>query len=118
MIKIRTKKVISKNGAKMREILDIEGVMDQKDLPVAYLTGLPQFYMEVVQGYNVCTVHNLSEGDMYTIHLCCSSRHLIEEGDWQETLGNLREAGEKLHTIRKDIKKKGKSWKGEETVTI
>lgn len=108
-IKIETEKTVSKDGIVGRIIKSVEGVISITDLPKKYISG-PYFSnmddaIDFRGGWEIPT-YDLRIG------------RFIDETQFQETLIAIKVAGQRLHDINAEIRKKKESWKGTETILI
>jgi len=115
VIKIKTKKKVIR-GEKVREIIEVTGVILQESLPKSYFETVPYIekgrfnsgkeYVSIflVNGVGGCT---LEAGEQFG------------EKAWEETfLPGIKKAGEKLHQLRIQEKQLKEDWEGEETFVI
>lgn len=110
MLKITTEKIVER-GEPKRRITAITGLMKNKDLPRAYIKGVPRIEengnLFLRDDRSLWFVRSLLPGTKY------------DEEFWSRTiLPQIKEAGEKLHSLRQEEKKLKETWKGEETFVI
>lgn len=109
-MKIKVEKVV-KNGLPHRKILDWSNCMTLANLPKRYREDYPFFY-ELDEGKRISVVKNTEE--CYTIK---KEEAMLEE-DFQKTLAIMKEAGDRLHKIRREIKRMEDIWSGTMEINI
>ncbi len=97
-IKIKTTKIVDKDGTEGRTIDSIEGVLSFEQLPGEYID-----FRNLPSGWGGC--------DMYI-------GKFISEKTFQENLKSIKLCGDKLHEINQKIAERRKNWVGEETFII
>jgi hypothetical protein len=101
---IHTDKIYLSDDNKVRHITGIENCSSEADLPSEYLTGYPA-YWRTVNGVRVKPDENR------TIYI--RNGALLDEDFFQELVGVMRKAGNRLYGINQRLK-----WCGQESVEI
>ena len=105
-LKIKVKKIIVQ-GVKKVEVISIEGLLKQKELPLEYLTG---DYMRAStdnpEELYLSSAPNLQVGFRYSI------------AEWGRTVKYMQECGKKLSEINKRLRRENEEWFGEIIVII
>lgn len=113
-IVIETVKVVTGNGIQERKITRLSAAKKEQ-CPKEYLNGKHCFFLGknahnecafVGKYYNDSLIRFLSEGD------------IIPEKNFQDVLSYVRECGNELTRINKEIRALRKEWHGKETFTI
>lgn len=109
-IRIKTEKVVNKDGIPCRKIVNIEGVIQLKDLPQEYIGGF-HFRGNSSQEIDFRNVPEKMGGDMYI-------GNTYPEQHFQTALTSMKVCGQRLHEINLKIAEAKKTWNGDETFII
>jgi len=114
MLNIITEKILLR-GAKARKIISFEGCLKNDKLPQKYLDYYPRLETTYSSNHQ-CIQWNIYFGESYPWYF--RKGDIIEEDLFQKILINIRECGNRLHSINERLKKENEGWKGEETIII
>lgn len=112
-LKITTQKIVER-GVKKRKITKIEGLITGNKLPIKYHNQIPYLYTY----YEIPHIKfHSNSGTIREIIINVGRIYKPEEWD-EEILPAIKEAGQRLHEIRKEVKEIEKEWQGEETFIV
>lgn len=112
-MKIITKKFVAR-GEKMREIVDIQDVPHDEELPKEYISGYPN----VLKRWSNTNDLVIKKGGTSLIGGVLEIDKTYNEELFQELLKTINEAGDRLQQLRQKEKELMKIWNGTETFVI
>ena len=115
---IKTEKIVIR-GVKKRKITSIDGLIVHGGLPIKYLENVPYINQYYNANYDVTPFVKFKTKKGTIVERCFEVGREYDPVEWDdEILPAIREAGERLHNIRKEVKEAEKTWCGEETFII
>ena len=112
MIRIKTKKEVNSNGELGRRILEVD-LLGKEKLPKKYLNG-ECIYRSSLSENSIYYIDKYGRRVGWTIPVT----EWKSEADFQRALSIIRECGDRLHKINKELAVLRETWNGEETFTI
>ena len=107
-IVIKTKKILSKHGNKLRRLVSINGILPLDTLPKEYIEGSPHIYRmkdKMILTLPTNTFKHTSIQDSICTY------NPVAECEFQKFIEGVKKAGNRLHKINKASKKKEKEKK-------
>jgi hypothetical protein len=111
LAKFRFTRTVNKDGEKGYLFNEAEKVIELSKLSKSYLKGYPHFYR---YNYSELVEVVLSENEQVTMRV---GRFFTEE-EYNIVITAIKEAGDRLTTIRADIRKLKTEWNGDVEVII
>ena len=110
IIQIKIKKIVSKDGVPLRQIIKIDGVEEMKKLPIKYLQCVESIYRT--------TNCDGKTGIVFQIRPNIYEDDIIDEEQYFGIIAYIQKSWERFQSIQSEISKLRESWKGEETIII